>query len=111
MSLKMLFGYNFGKLSLAVIPATQKTAKKEDWQDVDPATLSEELQVLHAEYKDAYAALKATPERKAVDDTRKAFEAAMRETAGIVAAPKAAAKGSVSLADFIASRVASGAQV
>ena len=55
MAMKMLFGYNFGKLSVAIVPAHVKQADKGDWQEIDPASLTDELQDAYQEYKDAYA--------------------------------------------------------
>lgn len=110
--MKMLFGYNFGKLSIAVIPQTQKKAEKEDWAEIDPNSLEDSLQDLYLEYKDRYQAYKDSPAAVAMRDARAAFELGMRDTAGLKASPKVAkaSKGSLSLADFLAGQANSGRQ-
>lgn len=101
MAMKMLFGYNFGKLSVAVIPAGQDKADRDDWQEIDPASLPDALGDLYQEYKDAYSLAK---------DAREAFEAAMRDAAGIKAPVKVAKAGAKarSLADFLKAQEAGG---
>ena len=107
--MKMLFAYNFGKLSLAVIPDSQKKAEKSDWTEIDPETLPDDCQDLLVEYKDAYHDAHNTPQYQAMKTAKAAFEAAMRSTGGC-STGKAKAKSSkaVSLASFLTSNANGG---
>jgi len=97
MTRKMLFGYNFGKLSIAIIPAVQAKAEKQDWVEIEPASLDETAFAAYRDYKAQYAKAKAA---------RELFEQAMRDAAGIATAPapKPAGAARQSLADYLASR-------
>lgn len=97
MANKMLFGYNFGKLSIAVIPAHQAKAEKGDWMDVDVTELHDDIQLAYEVYKEAYKVAKAHKAH---------FEALMKDHAGLEDQPKAAPKARQrqSLADYLASR-------
>ncbi len=101
MTMKMLFGYNFGKLSIAVIPQWQDKAERENWTAIDVASLPDDIGDAYEEYKDCYKLMKAA---------KATFETAMREQAGLQEAKPQAkpAKGSLSLADFLAQQVNSG---
>lgn len=93
---KMLIGYNFGKLSVAIIPATQAKAEKDDWATVDPTTLPSHVQNAYKDYKDAYQVMK---------EAREVFEQMLREETGIVSPTKVATKGQtkpLSMADLMA---------
>ena len=101
MAMKMLFGYNFGKLSIAVIPASQEKADRDDWTAIDPASLPDDIADAYEEYKDCYRLMK---------EAKAAFEGKMRDKAGLVeakATPKPA-KGSLTLAAFLDMQQASG---
>ncbi len=101
MTMKMLFGYNFGKLSIAVIPQAQDKAERGDWREIDVTSLDDDIADAYEEYKDCYRLMK---EAKAL------FEGKMRAKAGL-AEPKATpkvAKGSLSLADFLAQQASTG---
>ncbi len=91
---KMLFGYNFGKLSIAIIPLSQAKAEKSDWQEIDIDTMDDDMRLAYDSYKDAYRDMKAA---------REAFEASMRDAAGIAdhTAKPAAAPKRQSLADYL----------
>ena len=95
MSMKMLFGYNFGKLSIAVIPLSQAKADKEDWQEVDLDELSPEIRKAYEEYKASY---------KVTKGHREYFEAVMRGMADIhtPVKAKAAKVARPSLAEYLA---------
>ena len=101
MTMKMLFGYNFGKLSVARIPQDQDKAEREDWTAIDVASLPEDIADAYEEYKDCYRLMKVA---------KATFETAMREQAGLAEAKVVSkpAKGSLSLADFLASQAKAG---
>ncbi len=101
MANKMLFGYNFGKLSIAVIPQGQDKAERDDWTAIDVASLPDDIGDAYEEYKDCYRLMK---------DAKAMFEGKMRAQAGLTEAKPQAkpAKGSLSLADFLASQASSG---
>ena len=98
---KMLFGYNFGKLSVAIIPAGQAKAERGDWQEIDANTLPPAAKAKYEAYKAKYR------EAKGLKDE---FEALLREAAGIKGETKAekAAVPKLTLSQFIASQNASG---
>ena len=101
MTMKMLFGYNFGKLSIAVIPQAQDKAERGDWREIDVNSLPDDIGDAYEEYKDCYRLMKEAKAR---------FEGKMRDQAGLQeakATPKAS-KGSLSLADFLASQASAG---
>ena len=95
MALKLLFGYNFGKLSLAAIPQDQAKADKEDWIEVHPSTLPEDIADAYEIYKEAYREMK---------DYRLAFEAKMRAHLGVTEQAKPVAKPKLSLSEYLARR-------
>jgi TPP-dependent pyruvate/acetoin dehydrogenase alpha subunit len=99
MANKMLFGYNFGKLSIAVIPAYQDRADKEDWKQIDPNSLPEDMLAAYELYREA---------SREAGELRKAFEDKVKAAAGFKAEAKPAPKGAVSLASFLGSQANSG---
>lgn len=111
MANKMLIGYNFGRLTIAVIPQEQKKADKEDWREIDPDSLPDELSALYDDYKEWYKLAQETKEMVAAKEAKAAFETAMREQAGLATAAKAKASNkAVSLSDFLASQANAGRQ-
>lgn len=99
---KLLFGYNWGKASIAIIPVRQDKADKNDWQDVDFSELDPECETAYEAYKAAYKAAKAAREQ---------YEALMRGAIGIdshVSQRRVAAKVRRTLAAYLAERNGSG---
>lgn len=96
--MKMLFGYNFGKLSIAMV---EDRAEKEDWNEIDPESLSTASRVAY----DAYRV-----QRKKAGELKAEFERIMRREAGIVSGEKTqkASKSAISLSDFLAMNSRSG---
>lgn len=92
---KLVFGYNFGKLSVAVVKSEGQTLGKGDWREIDPATMTPELQEAYGKLKEA---------RRLAAVAKGEFEAMMTKAAGFEAKPtvaKASPKA-VSLADYLA---------
>lgn len=90
---KLLFGYNFGKLSVAVLPADQLKADKTDWLEINPDTLTPATRKLYDAYK-----LQASITKSA----REAFETDMRGHMGIASAIKpTASTKALSFADLV----------
>ena len=82
MAMKMLFGYMFGKLAVAVIPSYQDKAERDDWRKIDPATLPNEVANAYEAYREANAM---------AADARRDFEKLFRDTVGFEQ-PKAVAR-------------------
>jgi hypothetical protein len=102
--MKALFGYNFGRASIAIIPDSQKKASKEDWTQVDFATLPSEAQVAFKAFQDYNEELKATEAFKRVQAARTEYEMIMRSVLGI----KSDKLSKQSFADYLASRTEAG---
>ena len=82
--MQMRFGYNFGKLSIAVVPeGTEPT--KDDWKELDPNTLPEGERNAYQAYKSHYKAMK---------EAKVTFENRLRNRCGLVAVVKAQPKAS-----------------
>ena len=99
---KLLFGYNWGKASIAIIPVRQEKADKSDWQDVDFSELDPECEAAYEAYKVAYKAAKAA---------REAYETLMRNAIGIdshAEQRRAVAKPKRTLASYLAERTGNG---
>lgn len=90
---KLLFGYNFGKLSTAVIPADQAKAEKGDWLEINPDTMPTPMRKLYDDYKASASATKLA---------REAFESAFRRDMGIAGTVKTTASTkALSFADLV----------
>ena len=98
---KLLFGYNWGKASIAIIPVRQDKADKSDWQDVDFSELPGDCETAYEAYKAAYKAAKAAREQ---------YEALMRGAIGVdsVRRERPVAKPKRTLADYLAERTGNG---
>ena len=91
--MRMFIGYNFGKLSVAVIGDGVEKPQKEDWRNIDPATLPDDVRRAYTEYKDSYAV---------TAEFRKDFERKLRSLGGITTpVVRKNATRSFSLADAI----------
>lgn len=96
MAMKMLFGYNFGRLSIAAIPQTQAKAEKEDWIDVDVTKLDQSVADAYEVYKEA---------RAIANDLRKEFETKFKASVGYKDTPKVKpVQPKRSLAEYLAER-------
>ena len=94
---KLVFGYNFGKLSVAIVKTVGQKLDKGDWTTIDPDSLSPELQQAYSELREA---------RKLANEVRAKFEAMMTKEVGLEpeAKPEPKAKKALSLADYIAAQ-------
>ena len=84
MAKQMVFGYNFGKLSIAVVEAGEK-AEREDWRELDPSSLPKDIE---AQYN-AYVEL-----RREANSAKQLFENALRVKLGFEQKARANKAGS-----------------
>jgi len=94
----MFFGYNFGKLSLAITRG--KRPEKGDWKEINPVSLGGEIKTAYNEYKAAY---------KLAKEAREAFERKVRTAAGIdTSKPVHVGKSAGTLEGFITASLEDG---